>query len=72
VARVRGSADRIAAMPGVAAFSSLDGEVRCQVDSDNLDDVLTALAALGVESLVAHPPTLEELFLRQYDEGAPV
>jgi ABC-2 type transport system ATP-binding protein len=68
VARVRGSVAAVATMPGVVGFSTLDGEVRCQVDSDNLDDVLTALAALGVESLVAHPPTLEELFLRQYDE----
>ena len=28
----------------------------------------SALAALGVRSLAAHPPTLEELFLRQYGE----
>ncbi len=45
----------------------VDGDrVSLDVDPDHLDDVLAALSALGVRSLVAHPPTLEELFLRQY------
>jgi ABC-2 type transport system ATP-binding protein len=29
---------------------------------------MAALSALGIRSLTAHPPTLEELFLRQYGE----
>ena len=34
--------------------------------------MLRALALAGVESLVAHPPTLEELFLAEYDDpGGP-
>lgn len=32
---------------------------------------VAALAPLGVRSLVAHPPTLEELFLRHYGEEVP-
>ena len=40
--------------------------VRCQVDSEAVGDVLRALVALGVRSLVSQPPTLEELFLRHY------
>jgi ABC-2 type transport system ATP-binding protein len=47
--------------------------VRCQVDSDKLDEVLRQLASAGVQSLVSQPPTLEELFLRHYaaDGGDP-
>ncbi|RHA37672.1 ABC transporter ATP-binding protein [Cellulomonas rhizosphaerae] len=45
-----------------------DGHVTFDVDTDALDAVLAALPAFGVSSLVAHPPTLEDLFLRQYGE----
>ncbi len=37
-------------------------------DPCHLDAAVAALSALGVRSLTAHPPTLEELFLRQYGE----
>ena len=37
------------------------------VDNGSLDDVLPLLVAAGIESLTCQPPTLEELFLRQYD-----
>jgi ABC-2 type transport system ATP-binding protein len=40
--------------------------VRCEVDSDRLQDVLALLVAAGVRTLTSQPPTLEELFLRQY------
>ncbi|HET6561597.1 MAG TPA: ABC transporter ATP-binding protein [Marmoricola sp.] len=73
VAHVRSPADAVAGLPGVVGLTTRDGELRCQVESDGLDRVLSTLAGLGIDSLVAHPPTLEELFLRQYDEGgAPV
>ena len=50
----------------------LDGEFTCEVENHALDEVLRALALAGVESLVAHPPTLEELFLAEYDDpGGP-
>ncbi|MFI7586056.1 ABC transporter ATP-binding protein [Spongisporangium articulatum] len=45
--------------------------VRCQVDAVALDDLLAALAAARITSLVSRPPTLEELFLRHYEtQGA--
>ena len=40
--------------------------VRCEVDADQLDELLRRLVAAGVRSLVSQPPTLEELFLRHY------
>lgn len=63
-------ATSIAAVPGVHGPELHGNRVRFDVESNHLDAAVTALAGLGVRSLVAHPPTLEELFLRQYgDEG---
>jgi ABC-2 type transport system ATP-binding protein len=38
------------------------------VDSAHLDAAVAHLAPLGIVSLTAHPPTLEELFLRHYGD----
>ena len=40
--------------------------MRCEVDADQLAELLRRLVAAGVRSLVSQPPTLEELFLRHY------
>jgi ABC-2 type transport system ATP-binding protein len=40
------------------------------VDTDALDKALQTLVKAGVRSLVSQPPTLEELFLRQYQGEA--
>ena len=40
--------------------------MRCEVDSDKLEDLLRVLVTAGVRTLVSQPPTLEELFLRHY------
>jgi ABC-2 type transport system ATP-binding protein len=46
--------------------------VTFDVDSDDLDAAMRVLTKVGLRSLTAHPPTLEELFLRQYgDQVAP-
>jgi ABC-2 type transport system ATP-binding protein len=60
----------IAAVEGVHNPQFLDGRVTFDVDSDHLDAAVRALATLGVRSLAVHPPTLEDLFLRQYGEEA--
>jgi ABC-2 type transport system ATP-binding protein len=45
----------------------LDGpRLRCAVDNAALNEVLRRLTAVGVRTLTCRPPTLEELFLRQY------
>ncbi len=41
----------------------------CQVEGVGLTPMLDALARVGVTSLACAPPTLEELFLRHYDES---
>ena len=42
--------------------------MRCEVDSDQLEELLRLLVPAGVRTLVSQPPTLEELFLRHYAE----
>jgi ABC-2 type transport system ATP-binding protein len=51
---------------GVHAHGGANSVISFQVGSDHLGDAVTLLARHGVRSLVSHPPTLEELFLRQY------
>lgn len=55
-------------VPGLSVVSVLDGEIRAEVESGHLSDVMRVLAERDIESLVVHPPTLEELFLSHYDE----
>ncbi|MGB6457064.1 MAG: ABC transporter ATP-binding protein [Streptosporangiaceae bacterium] len=61
-------------LPGVHDLVIDPGEhgrsrVRCEADSDRLQDVLRLLVAAGVRTLTSQPPTLEELFLRHYARG---
>lgn len=53
---------------GVHAVRTDGSSARFEVDSDALDRVLSRVVTHGVRSLVSQPPTLEELFLRQYGE----
>jgi polyether ionophore transport system ATP-binding protein len=59
----------LAGLPGVHDLDVAGTRVRCQVDSAALNDVLSRLTGAGVRSLVSQPPTLEELFLREYSNG---
>jgi len=61
-----GGADGLAAMPGVHDVQALDGRVTFAVDDSELPAVLAAVARLQPSSIVANPPSLEELFLRHY------
>jgi ABC-2 type transport system ATP-binding protein len=58
----------LADVPGVLHVDHLDGKVHFDVDTDHLDEAMEFLAPLRITSLVSHPPTLEELFLRQFGE----
>ena len=60
--------DGISSVPGVAHVVRQDGRVAFDVDTDHLDEAMDFLAPLRVTSLVSHPPTLEELFLRQFGD----
>ncbi|GAA1827776.1 ABC transporter ATP-binding protein [Luedemannella flava] len=58
----------LAALPGVHDVVAEGNRVSFDVDNDQLDAVMRALAQAGVRSLTSQPPTLEELFLRHYTD----
>ncbi|MDF1542323.1 MAG: AAA family ATPase [Anaerosomatales bacterium] len=66
-------AEGIAQMPGVFNFEPTDGQVRFDVDGEQIDVVVRELSALGVQAITSRPPTLEQLLLRHYGDeiGAP-
>nr|WGC84421.1 Orf-4 [Streptomyces sp.] len=58
----------LSALPGVHKLTQdKGGHLRFEVDTDALDEVLRRLAGAGVRSLISRPPTLEELFIEQYN-----
>lgn len=60
-------------MDGVHDLTSRDDPaghaVAFDVEADHLDPVMRALGDLGLRSLVTTPPSLEELFLREYGDA---
>lgn len=53
---------------GPAEQRSGDGHrLALVVENESLDSVMALLAAAGIESITARPPSLEELFLRLYE-----
>ena len=61
-------ADGLARVPGVHDLQAQNGQVRFHVDPGALDAALRELTSAGVRSLVSRPPTLEEMFLRHYED----
>jgi ABC-2 type transport system ATP-binding protein len=61
-------AESLADLAGVHGLEIEGKLVRFEVDTDHLDVAVRRLGELGVRSLVSHPPTLEELFLRHYGD----
>lgn len=70
----RSPLDGLGALPGVHDVRTSDGGrgLRCEVESDRMGDVVAFLGPRGVLTLTSTPPTLEELFLRHYDEPTEV
>jgi ABC-2 type transport system ATP-binding protein len=64
--------DRLSGVYDLVVDPREDGSsrVRCEVDSDKLENLLRILVNAGVRTLVSQPPTLEELFLRHYASDA--
>ena len=67
-AELAGPPNGLARLPGVHDLDVQGRRVRLQVDTDQLDGVLRQLSESGVRSLTSTPPTLEELFLRHYQD----
>ncbi|MGW2961282.1 ABC transporter ATP-binding protein [Streptomyces sp. NPDC001220] len=69
-AELAGPPDGLARLPGVHDVDVQGHRVRLQVDTEQLTAVLRSLSETGVRSLTSTPPTLEELFLRHYQDEA--
>jgi ABC-2 type transport system ATP-binding protein len=69
-ADLAGSPDGLATLAGVHDLRTDGSRVVFDVDTDALEPALATLVKVGVRSLVSQPPTLEELFLRQYQGTA--
>lgn len=67
-AQTEQSAEGLANLAGVHNLEIDGTQVRFDIDAEHLDNAVRRLSELGVRSLVSHPPTLEELFLRQYGD----
>ena len=63
-----GGSAALAGVDGVHDLVQVDGQTRFTVDEESLPAVLAQVARLQPRSLVANPPSLEELFLRHYGE----
>jgi ABC-2 type transport system ATP-binding protein len=67
-AEVAHSVDGLSALPGIHGLHVDGARVQFDVDTVHLDAAVRKLGELGVRTLVSHPPTLEELFLRHYGD----
>ncbi|MFE9746540.1 ATP-binding cassette domain-containing protein [Saccharothrix saharensis] len=70
-AELVGPPDGLAGLPGLHDLVVEGRRVRFEVDTDHLDAALRALVSSGVRTLTSQPPTLEELFLRHYEDELP-
>lgn len=65
LAEPAGGVDRL---HGIHNFRVDGDKVSFAVDGEYLDEVMRRVGALGIRSLLSHPPTLEELMLRHYGD----
>jgi ABC-2 type transport system ATP-binding protein len=68
-AELAGPPDGLATLAGVHDLRTENGKIRFDVDTEALEPALQTLVKVGVRSLVSQPPSLEELFLRQYQRS---
>jgi ABC-2 type transport system ATP-binding protein len=68
IAETARRAQQLTEVPGVRNAQFENGRVTFDVDTDHLNDAIRHLSQAGIRSLVSHPPTLEELFLRVYGD----
>ncbi|PWK82933.1 ABC-2 type transport system ATP-binding protein [Lentzea atacamensis] len=68
-AELAGPPNGLANLDGVHDLVAEGNRVKFEVDSDKLDLALKQLVSSGVRTLTSQPPTLEELFLRHYEDA---
>jgi ABC-2 type transport system ATP-binding protein len=68
-ADLEGPPPDLTAVAGVSAVEVEGDRLRCQV-TGSVEPLLTALNTVGVRRLLSREPSLEELFLAHYGDGA--
>lgn len=68
VVETEGGPEPLDAHPAVHGLHHEAGRTTFEVDGAQVGEVMQVLAALGVRSIVAHPPTLEQLLMRYYGD----
>lgn len=68
VATIKMSPERLTSMPGLSDLIIKGNKVSCKVKTEHLGQVIEVLSGYGIESLVSQPPSLEELFLKHYNQ----
>jgi ABC-2 type transport system ATP-binding protein len=75
VAETERTPDGLRELPGVHDLELSTSRARFNVDTADLARAMEVLSDAGITSLTSHPPTLEELFLRQFgdeiEDGTP-
>ena len=61
--------DDIKDIEGIYDLLKLNEKWKFSVDTNAMVSVMQRLASMGIKSLVAEPPTLEELFIRHYGQS---
>ena len=61
-------ADSLAGLSFVHGVHAESERTVFEVDGDHVGEVMSLLTDLGIESIVAHPPTLEQLLMRHYGD----
>lgn len=59
--------DALQKMPGVHNLVQQKNHLQFEVDGDKINEVIKVIAKLNINSITAHPPTLEQLLMRHYD-----
>lgn len=65
---VEGDPAELATVPGIGELQIHGTTAKFSVDPDRLAEVLPALALRSPRNLISTPPSLEDLFLRHYDD----
>lgn len=70
IVRTKEKVTGLKAMNGVHQLEEKDGELFFQVDTEAMDRVMRHLSQFGIIKLECMPPTLEDLFLRYYEQAS--
>ena len=60
----------LSGIPGVHTLAVDADRVTCEADEAGIGPLMIALSAVGIRSLTSQQPTLEEVFLRHYQDGS--